>query len=387
MENAAMEMEMEIFPSSSGPLHLRTIRSRVRELENMLRDLEDDVSDSDSDSEKLLQDYSLNFQNRMEEIGSEWSDVGFLTDKDFDECLKRLGEELYSVVAESTKISQEIEVLETTHAEDYNRLEIEFEGLKCSLDYAALQDLEKAKLGASEDHSNSMNVYGSNKLQLLELENQIKKKSIILKSLEDLDYLRKWFDAIEQIEDAFTGVKVIAFDENCIRLSLQTFIPKLERILSQQKIEAINVPEEVKHELMIEVFEGSMDQKNVEIFPSDVYINDIVNAAKNFGYSLEYLDKDEIILAHLAGGVDALIKASQGWPQSSSPLQLISLKSSDNDSKGISLSFLCKVKEVVNLLAANIRQNLSSFVDAVEKILVKQMQLQLQDDENPKNDQ
>ena len=61
-------------------------------------------------------------------------------------------------------------------------------------------------------------------------------------------------------------------------------------------------------------------------------------------YSLEYLDKDEIILAHLAGGVDALIKASQGWPQSSSLLQLISLKSSDNDSKGISLSFLCKVK-------------------------------------------
>ncbi|PON57241.1 reverse transcriptase-like protein [Trema orientale] len=385
MENAAMEMEMEIVPSSSGPLDLHTIRSRARELENMLRDFEDDVSDSDS--EKLLQDYSLNFQNRMEEIGSEWSDVGFLTDKDFDECLKRLGDELHSVVAESTKISQEIEVLETTHAEDYNRLEIEFEGLKCSLDYAALQDLEKAKLGASEDHSNSMNVYGSNKLELLELENQIKKKSIILKSLEDLDCLRKWFDAIEQIEDAFTGVKVIAFDENCIRLSLQTFIPKLESILSQQKIEAINVPEEVKHELMIEVFEGTVDQKNVEIFPSDVYINDIVNAAKNFGYSLEYLDKDEIILAHLAGGVDALIKASQGWPQSSSLLQLISLKSSDNDSKGISLSFLCKVKEAVNLLAANIRQNLSSFVDAVEKILVKQMQLQLQDDENPKNDQ
>ncbi|XP_062109221.1 uncharacterized protein LOC133819863 isoform X2 [Humulus lupulus] len=364
--------------------------------------------------------------SRMEEIGSEWSDVGFSTDKDIDECLEHLGKELSSVEAESTKISQEIEMLTRTHAEDSSRLEIELEGLKCSLDSAALQDLEKVKLTTNDDcirhdegHSTSMNVYGSKKLELLELENLIKKKTTILKSLEDLDSVCKWFDAIEQVEDALIGIKVIAFDENCISLSLQTYIPKLESFLSQQKIEAVDVPLELKHQLMIEVIEGTMDPKNVEIFPNDIYINDILNAAKNFSksslqwfvskvqdrialctmrqlvvksanksrYSLEYLDKDEMILAHLVGGVDALIKVSQGWPESSSPLKLISLKSSNNDTKGISLSFLCKVKEAANSLAAHLRQNLSSFVDAIEKILVLQMQIELESDETAMNDQ
>ena len=66
------------------------------------------------------------------------------------------------------------------------------------------------------------------------------------------------FDAAEQVEDAFIGIKVIAFDENCIRLSLQAYIPRLESFLSQQKIEAVDVPLELKHELMIEVLEGTM---------------------------------------------------------------------------------------------------------------------------------
>lgn len=59
---------------------------------------------------------------------------------------------------------------------------------------------------------------------------------------------------------------------------------------------------------------------------------------------MEYLVRDEMIVAHVAGGIDAFIKVSQGWPVSSSPLNLTSLKSSDQHSKGVSLSFLCKVK-------------------------------------------
>ncbi|KAF4349603.1 hypothetical protein F8388_003787 [Cannabis sativa] len=401
-----MENSIDIAPSSSSsapPLELEAIRSRARELEDMLRVLDEDGSElSPLDSEKLLEDCALDFQRRMEELGSEWSNVGFSTDKDIDECLEHLGKELSTVEAESAMISQEIEMLTRTHAEDYSRMEIELEGLKCSLDSAALQDLEKVKLATSEGHSTSMNVYGRKKLELLELENRIEKKTTILKTLEDLDSVCKWFDATEQVEDAFVGIKVTAFDENCIRLSLQTYIPKLESFLSQQNIEAVDVPLELKHQLMIEVVEGTIEPKNVEIFPNDIYINDILNAAKNFSqsslqwfvskvqdrivlctmrqlvvksanksrYSLEYLDKDEMILAHLVGGVDALIKVSQGWPESSSPLKLISLKSSNNDTKGISLSFLCKVKEAANSLAAHARQNLSSFVDAVEKILL-----------------
>lgn len=51
-----------------------------------------------------------------------------------------------------------------------------------------------------------------------------------------------------------------------------------------------------------------------------------------------------MIVAHLLGGVDAFLKVSQGWPLSNSPLKLISLKSSDHQSKQISLSFFCKVE-------------------------------------------
>lgn len=63
----------------------------------------------------------------------------------------------------------------------------------------------------------------------------------------------------------------------------------------------------------------------------------------------DYLDRDEIIVAHMTGGVDALIKIAQGWPALSSPLKLISLKGSEN-SKDISSTFLCKV--VVSIISS-----------------------------------
>lgn len=69
------------------------------------------------------------------------------------------------------------------------------------------------------------------------------------------------FDAIEQIEDLLTGLKVAAFTENCIRLSLQTYIPKLE---GSRKIEGIE-PSVLNHELLIEVLEGTMELKSVEV--------------------------------------------------------------------------------------------------------------------------
>lgn len=61
-------------------------------------------------------------------------------------------------------------------------------------------------------------------------------------------------------------------------------------------------------------------------------------------HSFEYSDRDETVTAHLVGGIDAFIKISLDWPLSSSGLKLISIKSSDKQSKSISLSFLCKVK-------------------------------------------
>ena len=73
------------------------------------------------------------------------------------------------------------------------------------------------------------------------------------------------FEAAEQIEDLLTGLKVIEVDGNCFRLSLQTYIPKLEGLLFQQRMEDVNEPSEVNHELLIEIVNGSMELKNVEV--------------------------------------------------------------------------------------------------------------------------
>lgn len=60
-------------------------------------------------------------------------------------------------------------------------------------------------------------------------------------------------------------------------------------------------------------------------------------------YSLEYLDKDETIVAHLVRGIDAYIKLSHSWPIFGSPLKLISIRGSDI-LKRRSPSFHCEVE-------------------------------------------
>nr|GMD67957.1 centrosomal protein of 290 kDa-like isoform X2 [Ipomoea batatas] len=54
----------------------------------------------------------------------------------------------------------------------------------------------------------------------------------------------------------------------------------------------------------------------------------LVKSANKSRHSFEYLDRDEIIVAHLVGGIDAFIKVPQGWPIYIAALNLISLKSS-----------------------------------------------------------
>ena len=93
-------------------------------------------------------------------------------------------------------------------------------------------------------------------LQQFELDNKIDEMKSVLNSLQNLQFTVKWyvkllsltlqifictsvlrhthlvplfrFEVVEQIEDAFTGLKVLAFDENCIRLSLKTYMPTFE---------------------------------------------------------------------------------------------------------------------------------------------------------------
>lgn len=64
----------------------------------------------------------------------------------------------------------------------------------------------------------------------------------------------------------------------------------------------------------------------------------------NCRHSFDYSDKDETVIVHLVGNIDAFIKIAHSWPVSTSPLKLVSLKNSDFHSKGISLSLICKIQ-------------------------------------------
>jgi hypothetical protein len=339
-----------------------------------------------------------------------------------DAYLEYLRNELQSVEAESAKVSEEIERLSQSHAQDSSRLQRDLEGLLLSLDSMSSQDVEKSK--ENQPSSSSMEVcevIDDDKFKMFELENQMEEKRMILKSLEDLDSLRKRFDAAEQVEDALTGLKVLEFDGNFIRLQLRTYIQKLDGFLGQHKFDHITEPSELIHELLIYLKDKTTEITKFEMFPNDIYIGDIIEAADSFRqvrlhsavldtrssvqwvvakvqdkiisttlrkyivmssktirYTFEYYDKDETIVAHIAGGIDAFLKVSDGWPLLNTPLKLASLKNSDNQSKGISLSLICKVEELANSLDLETRQNLSGFMDAIEKILVEQTREELQ---------
>ncbi|KAH0917732.1 hypothetical protein HID58_025392 [Brassica napus] len=438
---------MEDHPHDES-FHLQEIHSRVKELEHRHRNCRDESGESiPCGFEALAQDYALQLETKVKEIVEDYCHV-----EESEAYLEYLRKELHSAEAESAKVSQEIERLSKAHAEDSTRLESDLEGLLFSLDFLSSQDVDKSKENLPS--SSSMEVCDvdydekfkkvqnyfcrkyvlslivlvspslNNFVVMFELENQIEEKKVILKSLEDLDSVRERFDATEQVEDAFTGLRVLKFDENFITLQLRTCIPKLDGLLGQHDLVHTTEPSELIHELLIHLKDKTTEITKVEMLPNDVYIGDIIDAAdslrqirlhsalldtrsslqwlvakvkeriisatlrkcmakssKTIRHTFEYYDKDETIVAHIAGGIDAFLKVSDGWPLLNSPLKLASLKNSENHSNGISLSLICKVEELANSLDLQTRQNLSSFMDAVEKILMQQSREELNSSE------
>ncbi|KAL9829914.1 hypothetical protein AtNW77_Chr3g0183911 [Arabidopsis thaliana] len=396
-----------------GSLDLQEIRRRVKELDFFPRNCrEEPVESCSSDYETLVvQDFVLQFEPKVKEIVEDYGDVDLLDVEDSDAYLEYLRNELQSVEAESAKVSEEIERLSQSHAQDSSRLQRDLEGLLLSLDSMSSQDVEKSK--ENQPSSSSMEVcevIDDDKFKMFELENQMEEKRMILKSLEDLDSLR---------------LKVLEFDGNFIRLQLRTYIPKLDGLLGQHKFEHTTEPSELIHELLIYLKDKTTEITKFEMFPNDIYIGDIIEApdsfrqvrlhsavldtrssvqwvvakvqdkiisttlrkdfvmsSKTIRYTFEYYDKDETIVAHIAGGIDAFLKVSDGWPLLNTPLKLASLKNSDNQSKGFSLSLISKLEELANSLDLETRQNLSGFMDAVEKILVQQTREELKSNES-----
>ena len=61
-------------------------------------------------------------------------------------------------------------------------------------------------------------------------------------------------------------------------------------------------------------------------------------------HSFEYIDKDETIVAHLVGAIDAFFKISADWPLSSYGLKLISIRNTGTQPTNITLNLFCKTK-------------------------------------------
>ncbi|XP_058755591.1 uncharacterized protein LOC131628793 [Vicia villosa] len=373
------------------------IRSRISEIHKLCR-YDNDEESNPSDSPNLLLDSALHVQNTVEQIVSEFSDFNSLGISDFDTYIQHLQKELNNVEVETADLVTEIEHLAKTNTDDSIQLE------------GKLEELEQITAEANEGNVSPMLLdtdmnLGEN-LEQLELENKVDDLKSILKAVECLQCKVEWFNALEQIDDALAGLKVLAFDENCIRLSLQTYVPAVESISCLQRVEDTLDASVLNHELLIEVFEGTTKLKAIQVFPSDIYVDDIVDNAKSVSksslqwliqklqdriklstlrrlvvkdanksrYSLEYLDKDETIVAHLVRGIDAYIKLSHGWPIFGSPLKLVSIRGSDILKKR-SPSFHCEVENLAKKLDTHNQQNILDFVDAVEKVIIEQLQL------------
>ncbi|CAM8893368.1 unnamed protein product [Rhodiola kirilowii] len=401
---------MEIVPESES-FDLETIRSRLGDIAEICRTCKNDDSEMDSsDSDRIIYECASQIRRRVDQVVSECSEIDALGDEDLEACLAHLETNLRIVEEEKTQLSNETGVLTRTFSEDITCLEIELERLNYLLDHIPSKDLECSAVGhgnPSEDNSLAVPLCDT-KFEMMELSDQLEKKNIILQSLQDLDTLYRRLEAVENIEDTLTGVRVLGYEKNCIRFAVRTYIPSLDGSFSEPKVGDIPDPFVLDHELSIKVVDGTLEPENLLVIPSDIHFDVILVAAKSVRhtrtlewlirkvqdriiicalrrnvlkaanssrYSFEYNDSEEIIICHMVGEVNAYIEVPPSWPLMNSPLKLISLKSPDQ--KNISLALLCKVQETANSLDTFVLQNLQSFAEAIEKILVQQMQAEL----------
>ncbi|KAK1272046.1 hypothetical protein QJS04_geneDACA012663 [Acorus gramineus] len=404
-------------------LDSETIRSQVREVSEMLIDTS---KASIPMSEEVLEAFVADFQRRRDQFESECPDFAAFGPEDLDAFLKKEAEELNLADEEAMELSNEIEALKRTVVQDSAMLMKELEeldNLLKSIDAGASTDLQFSICNdgsISVKNEESMIDKSEGNSKIWQADQCSEEAGIILSSLRELDCHLKREEAISQIEDILSHVKVIEYKGNCIRLALKTSINPSEGLWFRRKPDGIIWPLSIDHELLIEVVDGKTEMINVEIFPNDVSISTVVDAVKSSRHfpsilstpiagsllvwlvrsiqqrillsslrtliveeasksrhSFEYSDRDEIITAHLKGGIKVLIKVCQGWPVSTSPLKLVSVKNSDIYAKDISLSCLSKLEEFADSLDVQKRHHLPSFVDAIEELLAHQNQLDL----------
>nr|CAB3486807.1 unnamed protein product [Digitaria exilis] len=293
------------------------------------------------------------------------------------DALERLRKEVALVEEGNRKVSDEISVTAETANNDVIQLDADIEVLESllsKLESKGLNHLEgNPVLGLSDSTDSCRNQSIADEdciYEVLELDHQIGKSKMCLKMLQNLQSV----DEMWQLKSTLLtfGANVLDFKDNCLRMLLKAPTLTSDCIIYGQKMNCAIDSFISDHELLIEVDEGNMEPKNLKIFPDDVCVDKLIERLSR--HSFEYFNREEVIIAHLDRGVDASIKISSDWPLCSYGLKLISIHNSGTHPTNVASSLLSKTQELANGLEQEIRQHLVRFMDAVEEILIRELQ-------------
>lgn len=410
---AAMAETLALAPveDPEAPLDAAAIRSRFEQLSTLWGGDEEEPVDAAAAEDELRSGCEADMQAE-----DAWdSSAAELESRCLDSYIEWLRKEVSLTEEENCKLSAEISVIGETVFKDTIPLDAEIESLESSLNTLGSEGLKHSEASpiSTDSGFNQIDIEKDCKYEELKLDHQIGKSEMDLKLLQIQSISMQRDEEMWQLQSLVSGPKVLECKDNCLRVLLKAPILTSECVILGQKLDCVVDSSVSDHELLIEVDEGSMELNKVQIFPADVCVDilieklkssrevisapslgwlirqcqqqivintlrrSLVNDANNSRHSFEYSDKDETIVAHLVGAIDAFFKISADWPLSSYGLKLISIRNSGTQPTNITLDLLCKTKELANGLELETRRHLVRFVDAVEEILVREMQSEL----------
>ncbi|KAF0892715.1 hypothetical protein E2562_017686 [Oryza meyeriana var. granulata] len=404
-----------------APLDAGAIRSRLERLALLRRweeDAEEEVASVAAEEDVVRR---LRSEDQcLQEVDAWVSSAPAMESDGFDAFMEWLRKEVSLVEEENHKLPTEICSIADKTVKDMIQLDADIAALESSLkkiDSESLKHLEAshtAELPVATDSCRDQTNFDKDyKYEVLERDHQLEKNENYLKLLENQNNSIQRAEAMWELESMLSEAKVLDFKDNCLSVFLKAPVLTHECLMYGQELDCSVNSFVSDHELLIEVDEESMEPKKVQIFPDDTCVDilidklkasrdiisttplgwlirqfqhhiiinslrhSLVNDASNARRSFEYFDKDGTIVAHLACGIDAFFKISADWPLSSYGLKLISVQNSGAQSTDITLSLICKTKELANGLELQTRRHLVKFVDAVEDILLREMRPQL----------
>ncbi|KAG0459821.1 hypothetical protein HPP92_022949 [Vanilla planifolia] len=271
--------------SDMQSLSLESIRSRLRELSASLDDSPRSSDDSISQPKKLLKDLHHNLL-----VVAEDPSVASLEPDELEAYIEQLMKMINLEEEENLKVFEEFNTLESIILRDSTKLKGDLEAFSSLVDFIDSKAVFSTQTGIADDSSVSGSTLGSSlhlsedyKLEIFELSQLIENKRSKLATSEDLHDVMERLDAVNSLKDFFCGVKCIQIEDKCIRFSLRTPIPVTNSLFPIGKPNSYLEPFVLDHELSVEI-NDMMELKNVEIFPADVHLDDIIKAIESRYY-------------------------------------------------------------------------------------------------------